>query len=259
MPTLRADDRTTIAYRTFGTGSRPVMLIHGWMVSGAVYNDLLEHFELEGLRVIVPDLRGSGGSDKPDRGYSIEQHAKDVMAVADHEGLGSFALVGHSMGGQIAQWIASAQPVRVSGTLLLCPVPASGIPLPADAAALFRSSPGNRGAQSTILSLACKQLLDASKERLLDDAAGVCDAAILEGFEAWTAGGFADRLGGIRTPTLVVGTDDPFLPPDFLRHSVVGPIKGARLAFLPGPGHYPQVERPRETAAILQAFLAGLG
>lgn len=259
MPTVTADDRTAIAYRTFGTGSRTVMLVHGWMVSGAVYNDLLEHFDVEGLRIIVPDLRGTGASDKPATGYSIERHARDVLAVADHEGVGSFALVGHSMGGQIAQWIASEQPVRVSGTLLLCPVPASGMALPEDAKALFRSSPGNRGAQGTILGLACKRLSDAAKEKLLDDAAGVCDAAILEGFEAWTAGGFKDRLSGIRTPTLVVATDDPFMPPDFLRQTVVAPIQGARLSVLPGPGHYPQVEMPRETSAVIQAFLAGLG
>lgn len=259
MPTVTADDRTTIAYRTFGTGSRPVVFIHGWMVSGAVYNDLLEHFDLEGLRVIVPDLRGTGASDKPASGYALERHAKDVLAIAEHEGLGSFALLGHSMGGQIAQWIASAQPIQVGGVVLMCTVPAAGLPLPPDAAALFRSAPGNRGVQGTILDLGCKQLSQASREKLLDDAAGVCDAAIREGFEAWMTGGFEGRLSQIRAPTLVLGTDDPFLTPDFLRQMVVAPIKGARLSVLPGPGHYPQVERPRETAAVLQAFLAGLG
>jgi non-heme chloroperoxidase len=72
------------------------------------------------------------------------------------------------------------------------------------------------------------------------------------------AGGFAERLSAIKAPTLVVATDDPFLPPAFLRQAVVSLIRGARLAVLPGPGHYVQVERPRETAALLEAFLAGL-
>src|SRR6185295_17549700 len=141
---------------------------------------------------------------------------------------------------------------------LLCPVPASGIPLPEDARGLFRTSAGNRDAQRTILNLACKELSEASRERLLDDAAKVSAVAIEQGFDAWTAGGFADKLGATEAPTLVVATDDPFLPPDFLQKAIVAHIPRAGLAYLPGPGHYPQVERPRETAALLRAFLAAL-
>jgi pimeloyl-ACP methyl ester carboxylesterase len=55
-----------------------------------------------------------------------------------------------------------------------------------------------------------------------------------------------------------VGTDDPFLPQPFLRAEVIEKIKGSRFAYLAGPGHYVQVERPRETAAIVEAFLAAL-
>ena len=41
MPTITTDDGTSIAYRTFGGGPLDVLLVHGWMVSGAVYNDIL--------------------------------------------------------------------------------------------------------------------------------------------------------------------------------------------------------------------------
>ena len=46
---------------------------------------------------------------------------------------------------------------------------------------------------------------------------------------------------------------------DLLREKVARPIRGARLVVVPGAGHYVQVERARETAAVLGAFLAGLG
>lgn len=247
-----------ISYRVIGAGSRDVILIHGWMVSGAVYDDLIAALDTEGLRLIVVDLRGSGKSGRPSSGFTIEQYATDVLAVADAVGCSKFMLVGHSMGGQIAQWIAATRPDRVSGMVLLCPVPASGIPLPADAQALFRNCGQNRGMQQTILSLACKQLTDEARERLLDDAQGVSVDCIAQAFDAWMTGGFSDRLGAIQTPTLVVATDDPFLPPPYLRQAVVSLIRGARLAILPGPGHYVQVERPRETAALLESFLAAL-
>ncbi|NBD09618.1 MULTISPECIES: alpha/beta fold hydrolase [Corallococcus] len=257
MPTTNATDGTPLHYRVLGEGSRDVVLVHGWMVSGAVWDAMLEKLDLTGLRLIVPDHRGSGKSGRPASGYTLAQYAKDVMAVADHAGAKRFALVGHSMGGQIAKWVAADAPERITGLVLLNTVPASGLPLPSDAAGLFRTSAGDREKQRTILSLACKELSPESLERLLQDSGEVARDAIEQCFDSWTAGGFADRLSAITAATLVVATDDPFLPPSFLKQSVVALIRGARLAHLPGPGHYPQVERPTETAALVSAFLAG--
>lgn len=258
MPTANGSDQTPLNYRVLGDGPRTVVLVHGWMVSGAVYDALLERWDRAGLRVVVPDLRGSGGSGRPEQGYSLEQHARDVLAVADHAGARRFVLVGHSMGGQIAQWVAAAEPSRVEGLVLLSTVPAAGMQLPPEAAGLFRTSANDRDKQKTILGLACKQLSPEALETLLDDAGRVARASVEGNFDAWTGGGFEPRLASITAPTLVVATDDPFLPQDFLREKVVRPIRGARLAHLPGPGHYPQVERPAETAALLTSFLAGL-
>ncbi len=260
--TVSIDAQVTLSYRVIGSGPRDVFLLHGWMVSGAVYDDFLAAMaacQADELRLIVIDQRGTGASSKPESGYTLDRYAADVLAVADALGSRSFVVVGHSMGGQIAQWLAAHHPDRVSGLVLLCPVPASGIPLPDDARGLFRGSGGSRSAQQTILGLACKQLDEATRERLLDDAAGVSVACVQQAFDTWTAGGFSDRLSAIRAPTLVVATDDPFLPPAFLLAAVVKPIARARLAILPGPGHYVQAEKPRETAALVQAFLAGLG
>lgn len=257
--TLTLDNEVTLSYRVLGSGPRDVFLIHGWMVSGAVYDDFIAALDQQGLRLVIIDQRGSGASSKPASGYTIEQYAADVLAVADAVGSASFVAVGHSMGGQIAQWLAATAPQRVCGLVLLCPVPASGIPLPDDARGLFRTSGGKRDAQKIILGLACKELSDSARERLLDDAATVSTPCIEQAFDTWTKGGFAERLAAIKCPTVVLGTDDPFLPPAFLKAAVVLPIANARLAILPGPGHYVQVERPRESAALVQAFLAGLG
>ena len=259
--TISTDAHLQLSYRVIGSGPRDVFLIHGWMVSGAVYDEFIAAMvssQAHDLRLIVIDQRGTGASSKPESGYTLDRYAADVLAVADAVGSRSFVAVGHSMGGQIAQWLAAHHPDRVTGMVLLCPVPASGVPLPDDARNLFRNSGGNRGAQQTILGLACKQLDDATRDRLLDDAAGVSTACVQQAFDTWTAGGFSDRLSAIRTPTLVVATDDPFLPPAFLQAAVEKTIAFARLAILPGPGHYVQAERPRETAALVQSFLAGL-
>ncbi|WP_338872296.1 alpha/beta fold hydrolase [Myxococcus stipitatus] len=257
MPTLSAADGTSIHYRVVGEGPRTVVLVHGWMMSGAVWDATVERLDVTGLRLVIPDARGTGQSGKAAGGYTLEQLAQDVLAVVDAVGAKRFTVVGHSMGGQIAQWLGAQVPDRVEGLVLLNTVPASGLPLPADAVGLFRTSAGDREKQKIILGLACKTLAPESLEAMLKDSAGVSEAAIQGMFDAWTAGGFADRLSRITAPTLVVSTDDPFLPPAFLRESVVKPIRRARMAHIPGPGHYPNTEHPQETAAVLSAFLAG--
>jgi len=258
MYTLKASDGTQLSYRTFGSGPTDVILVHGWMVSSVVYDDFIEALGTEGLRLIVPDLRGTGHSGRPDGGYTVEQYASDVLAVAEAAGAKSFVLVGHSMGGLIAQWIAATADPRLTGAVLLCSVPASGVPLPDDARGLFRGSAGNREMQKTILGLACKELAEGTRERMLDDAGNIPAACIQGAFDTWTSASFADKLGAARAPVLVVGTDDPFLPPPFLRETIVARLPRAAFVYLPGPGHYVQVERPRETAAVVRAFLLPL-
>jgi pimeloyl-ACP methyl ester carboxylesterase len=270
MHTLTSSDGVTLSYRSFGAGPTTVLLVHGWMASGRVYDDLVDALGVskedprltltrDRLRLVIPDLRGTGGSGKPDGGYSIAQYAEDVLAVADAVRADSFVIVGHSMGGQIAQWIAATRPERVRGAILLCPVPASGVALPDEARALFHGSARDRQRQSAILGLACKELSDAARERLLDDAAKIPEACIQQAFAAWSSGGFSDKLGAIRAPTLVVATDDPTLPTALLREQISSRIPRADLVYLPGPGHYVQIERPHETAAVIRSFLLALG
>jgi pimeloyl-ACP methyl ester carboxylesterase len=68
----------------------------------------------------------------------------------------------------------------------------------------------------------------------------------------------ADEVSGVRVPTLVIaGAGDPILTPDYVRRFVVESIPGARLITLPC-GHEVPIEMPKETAWILQAFVAGL-
>lgn len=258
MPTMTTSDGVRIAYRSLGSGPRTVVAIHGWMVSGTVYDELAELLDHAGLRLVIPDLRGTGGSDRPATGYTIERYARDVLELMDDLGDSSFVVVGHSMGGAIAQWVAAAAPARVAGLVLLCPVPASGVPLPADAMGLFRGAT-DRGSAATILGLACTNLSEGARDRLLDAGAAIPAACIVEGLEAWTGADFAARLGDITARTLVVASDDPFLPPDFLRQTIAAKVAGARIAVVRGAGHYVQVERPGETAAVLEGFLAGLG
>lgn len=257
MPSVRIDETTQLHYRCEGQGA-PVLFVHGWMASGSVFDRIVPALAASGLRCIIPDHRGTGGSTTTSEDESVERLARDMIAVADAEGLAQFAVVGHSMGRLIAQWLASELPERVTSLALLNPVPASGIPLPPEAAELFVSSGGDRGKQGAILDMACKELSPADRAWLLDEAGRIAPARIARMFRVWSGASFVPRLASIRARTLVLATDDPFLPPEFLRAAVVELIAGARLQTLAGPGHYPQVERPSETADVVRSFLTAV-
>lgn len=175
MKHITTADHTRLSYRIVGEGKTPVLLVHGWMVSGAVFDPLIDALDRTDLRLIVPDLRGSGLSDKPTSGYTLSTFAEDLAAILEAEGKPAI-LVGHSMGGQLVQLLAAMRPELVSAAAVLCSVPAAGMPLPADAAGLFRTCAGNRGAQGTILDIACKQLPPAERDRLLDLGAATAAA-----------------------------------------------------------------------------------
>jgi pimeloyl-ACP methyl ester carboxylesterase len=254
-----------VGYRVCGDGKTVVVLQHGWMTDGRLWDELLEHLDTavgSGVRYVVPDLAGHGASAAP-AAYVLADLADDLLAIARHEAKSDrFVLVGHSMAGQVATLAAAAAGPSVKGLALFTPVPVSGLPLPADAAGLFATSGEDRGKQATILGLACTSLGEPEKEFLLDVAGAIPKATIAALFEAWSQGHAEAKAGevlaSIDIPTLVLATDDPFLPPPFLRAAYVEKLSRGRLVMLPGAGHYPQVERPRETAAVLGAFLAGL-
>lgn len=255
MNLVKTSDGQDLSVRVDGNGAA-VLLVHGWMMTGAVWDTCLRSVDARERRFIVPDQRGTGSSSRTGSDYSLAQHARDLIAVLDAAGVADAVVVGHSMGGQLALYLAAHFPERVRAVMALNPVPPAGLPLPADAVGLFRTSAGDRGKQSTILDLACKSLAAEEKNRLLDLAETVCPASIEGAFDAWVAGGFEAKLGELKAPVLVLATEDPFLPPDFLNASVVSKLARGRMAVLKGAGHYPQCEKPEETAALIEAFLA---
>ena len=112
---MRAEhDGVGIEYEVTGEG-RPVILLHGFPDSGRVWRHQVPALAAAGFRVIVPDLRGYGRSDKPAEvaDYGMGQHLADVIAVLDHAGAERAHVVGHDWGAAISWVLATFFPGRV--------------------------------------------------------------------------------------------------------------------------------------------------
>src|SRR6266571_7342538 len=91
----------------------PLLLVHGLMVSGEMFEPVIDHFAAT-RRVIVPDLRGHGRSRGLPPPYTAAQLASDLSRLLDHLGIDSTAVLGYSQGGAIAQQLVLDDPSRCS-------------------------------------------------------------------------------------------------------------------------------------------------
>ena len=110
-------------YEDHGSGS-PVVLIHGWPLSGRSWEDQVPALVEAGYRVVTYDRRGFGKSSQPFGGYDYDTFAADLGALVTHLDLRGATMVGFSMGGgEVARYIGRYGSDRVAKTVLAAAVP----------------------------------------------------------------------------------------------------------------------------------------
>src|SRR4051794_16251117 len=110
----------TLTIRALGTEGTPLVLLHGLGVSGAVWQGA-GRLLTPTVRLIAPDLRGHGESDKPSAGYLPRDYVGDIAALLAHEPSRPLAVLGPSLGAVIAAHLASEGPELVSKLILVDP------------------------------------------------------------------------------------------------------------------------------------------
>jgi len=110
--------------RSSRSGSRPLILVHGLLLSQEMHRPLAEDLAARGNRVITVDLLGHGQSDRPrDMGwYSMHFFGEQVVALMDHLGIGQAVVMGTSLGANTALEIALNKPQRLRGMIIEMPV-----------------------------------------------------------------------------------------------------------------------------------------
>ncbi|HJE51434.1 MAG TPA: alpha/beta hydrolase [Tessaracoccus flavescens] len=117
MTTFTATDGTVLHYTDEGQG-RPLVLVHGWPLSGEAFARNITTFVGAGYRVITYDRRGFGQSGKPADGYDYDTLADDLKALLEHLDLREAVLLGFSMGGgEVARYLSAHGDERVAGAI----------------------------------------------------------------------------------------------------------------------------------------------
>jgi len=105
-------------YRVTGRGT-PLLLLHGLMASGRMFDPLVELLR-DGFRLLIPDLRGHGQSGAMSAPYDVAALAGDLEAVMAEAGIARANVLGYSHGGAVAQAFARARPQAVAKLFLVC-------------------------------------------------------------------------------------------------------------------------------------------
>jgi len=257
-------DGSRIVYLEGGTGT-PLVLLHGF---GADKDNFtrVARFLTPGYRVLIPDLLGFGESDHPPGvDYSPLAQAERVHAFAMAVGAVPLHLGGNSMGGQISLTYAAFHPADVRSLWLLAPAGLWTAPESEIAATvrttgrnplLVRSTDEFAAMFDIVMSdppYLPRPMLDViaqSRIRNADLEERILGQIVTDSVE--------ERARGMETPALIVwGDEDRALHPasgELLRSLMVH----ATLVMMPGIGHVPMIERPRETAKAYLKWRQGL-
>jgi non-heme chloroperoxidase len=240
-------------YEDHGSG-KPIVLIHGYPLSGASWEKQTAVLLAAGYRVITYDRRGFGKSSQPTTGYNYDTFAEDLHKIVTQLGLSDFALAGFSMGGgEVARYLGKYGSKGVSKAVIISGVPPfllktadnpegvdasvfEGIKkaVAADRYAFFTEFFKNFYNTDLLLG---KRVSEQVVQASWNLAAGSSATASLACVPTWHEDFRAD-VSRIDVPTLVIhGDDDRILPIAASGLRTAKLIKGARLVVVKGGPH----------------------
>jgi pimeloyl-ACP methyl ester carboxylesterase len=246
----------TLSFRRQGKGPA-LVLVHGYLGGSAIWTDQLTKFSRD-RDVICPDLAGFGDSAKLTAPDSIEGHARCVLELLDSLGVLEFDLLGHSMGGMIAQELVRLAPDRVLNLVLYGTGPQGVLPGRFETIAQSRARFLRDGISITARKIAATWFLKGEEAgafplcQHLGEQASM--QAVLASLQAWEHWDGRDKLSQIQTRTLILwGSRDRsyvWSQPEALWRG----IPGADLAVVPNCAHNVHLEQPILFNALIAEF-----
>ncbi len=261
MDLFASHDGIRLAYDLKGQG-HPLLIIGGLAADRTFWG--LSRPLLTGCTTLCFDNRDMAASGRALAPYSVAGMAGDALAVMDAAGIERVHVLGHSMGGAIAQELALLAPHRVDHLILANTLARQDGYTIALLALLKRlrleiADPVTFVSTLATFTLGRTTLAGVPLETIARQALAISPLQEIPAFErqadACADVDTLDRIGVIRAPTLVLYTkDDRFFAPPFA-HEIAAAIPGARLHEIPHAGHCPMVETPDVFAKAVCDFL----
>lgn len=249
------------SYHRVGHGPHAVIVLHGWFGDAHAFAPMEAALDGGAFSYVFMDNRGYGGMRGAAGKYSMEEVARDALALADALGFAAFSVVGHSMGGMALERLALLAPLRLRKLVAVAPVPSCGVAFDGAARQLFLDASANIDARRAIIARSTGGRLSGTwldwKAQYSWESSD--QAAFAAYFLAWSETDFSGEVQAMasKLPLLaLVGEHDPRFDADLMRRTYLAWYPQARLEVLGNAGHYPMNETPLALAASIEAFLS---
>ena len=272
MPQISAND-VSLHYSDSGGQGRPVVLIHGWPLSGASWSEQIPSLTEAGYRVIAYDRRGFGDSDKPADGYDYDMFAADLAGLLEGLDLTDASLVGFSMGGgEIARYIGRHGTGRLHSVVFAGAVPPyllktednpeggleeSGVQEMEDGARTNRANFLDGFTTTFFTAGDDLKVTEEQRQQALAMQQPARDEAIVGCIDAFGRTDFRDDLTKIDVPTLVIhGDSDAIVPFEVSGKRTAEQTPGSTLVVVQDAPHGFNMSHKDEFNSALLEFLA---
>jgi non-heme chloroperoxidase len=255
-----------------GGSGRPVVLIHGWPLSGESWSEQVPALQSAGYRVVTYDRRGFGRSDKPSKGYDYDTLTEDLHTLLEELDVSDATIVGFSMGGgEVARYFSKFGTDRVHSAVFAAAVPPYLLkgddnpdgPLTEDQAKEWTEAINQD--MGAFFDAFVTQFFSANGELKVTDAQrrqarDECDQAdktgVLGCMEAFGTTDFRGDLSQVSVPTLVIhGDADGTVPFEGSGKRTHEAIAGSTLHVIAGGPHGCNVSHAEEFNRTLIDFL----
>ena len=237
---------------------RPLVLVHGYLGSGRHWDAQFDAFAPR-RRVIAPDLAGFGASNGLDAPDGIAGHATLIWDALDRIGVSGIDLLGHSMGGMVAQEMTAQAPARVRRLVLYGTGPVGVLPGRFETIADSRARIERDGVEATARRIAANWFADGvhapGYALCVREGLAATEQAALASLAAWEGWDGRAALAAIRAPTLAIWGDRDRSYPRGQPQALVEGIPDCRLEIFPGHGHALHLEDPDRFNRALAGFL----
>ncbi|TAL52064.1 alpha/beta hydrolase [Pandoraea sp.] len=240
-----------------GESELALVFLHYWGGSSRTWGPVIDALSGQ-FRTVAVDQRGWGASQASVQGYAIADLADDAQAVVDTLGLRRYVLVGHSMGGKVAQLLAARRPHGLAGVVLVAPSPPTPTVLADAQRAAMVCAYDSRESIEWVLDnvLTAAPLSPALREQVIADSLRGAPQAKAAWPNVIMLEDIANDVARIDVPVWVIaGELDQVDRIETLQAELMPRIAGARLQVLPGVGHLSPLEAPSALAATLRGFV----
>ncbi|MCI4625810.1 MAG: alpha/beta hydrolase [Candidatus Magnetoovum sp. WYHC-5] len=248
--------KDVVAYLQEGKGEKAIVFVHGNLAGAIWWKKVLKYIPV-GYKAYALDLPGNGQTPETGKRHTMEYLAEFLYDFVTSLKLSSFYLVGHSMGGGIAQLFTIMYGQMVKKLIIVNSMPMDGFPL-LNGYGLdkLQSIMDNKDILRMALTAVLGRLADTEMyEEVICNAAKASKQVVLEQPLTMCEANWSERIHLITCPTLSIHAEEDYFVPKEINLKTAHAIRNCTILLMKNTGHSPMIEAPREFTKIIMDFI----